>query len=347
MANKVRFAVIGCGVISKFHAVSINEIENAELVACFDAYKPGAERFAKEYGVKMYETLDEMLASPDIDAVCICTPSGLHTPQAVQAMKAGKHIVCEKPMSLTLAEADELINTAKETGVKVCIISQYRFAASTMEVKRAIDEGAFGTITQASLSMRYYRSNEYYNSGAWRATWAMDGGGALMNQGIHGIDVFRHLMGPVKSINGITRCLTREKNGQKLEVEDSAAAVLEFENGALGIIEGSTTCAPGYPRRIVISGDKGSVVLEEDAIVSWDLPIEPKIPVGGNATKSGSSDPTAISNAGHVLQISNLCDAILNGEELLADAYTGRLPLEIILGIYESSKTGKTVYLDK
>ena len=160
MANKVRFAVIGCGVISKFHAVSINEIENAELVACFDAYKPGAERFAKEYGVKMYETLEEMLASPDIDAVCICTPSGLHTPQAVQAMKAGKHIVCEKPMSLTLAEADELINTAKETGVKVCIISQYRFAASTMEVKRAIDEGAFGTITQASLSMRYYRSNE-------------------------------------------------------------------------------------------------------------------------------------------------------------------------------------------
>jgi len=347
MSKRVRFGLIGCGAIAKFHAKSIGEIEGAELVAAFDPYKPGLDKFVAEYGVKGYDTLEAMLADPGVDAVSICTPSGLHTSQAVAAMKAGKHVVCEKPMSLTLAEADELIACEKETGMKVCIISQYRFAASTQEVKRAIDAGAFGRITHASLSMRYFRSHDYYNSGAWRATKAMDGGGALMNQGIHGVDVFRYLMGPVKTINGVARCLTRTKNGQPLEVEDAAAAVLEFENGALGIIEGSTTCFPGYPRRIVISGDKGSVVLEEDAIVSWDLPIEPQIPVGGNATKSGSSDPTAISNAGHVLQIGNLCNAILNGEELLADAYTGRLPLEIILGIYESSKTGKTVYLNK
>ena len=347
MSNKVRFGLIGCGAIAKFHAKSIGEIEGAELVAAFDPYKPGLEKFVAEYGVKGYDTLDALLADPDVDAVSICTPSGLHTSQAVAAMKAGKHVVCEKPMSLTLAEADELIACEKETGMKVCIISQYRFAASTQEVKRAIDAGAFGRITHASLSMRYYRSNDYYNSGAWRATKAMDGGGALMNQGIHGVDVFRYLMGPVKTINGVARCLTREKNGQPLEVEDAAAAVLEFENGALGIIEGSTTCFPGYPRRIVISGDKGSVVLEENSIMSWDLgDFECRLPVGAQASNSGASDPMAIDNSGHVLQIGNLVRSILHGEELLATAYSGRLPLEIILGVYESSETGKTVVLD-
>ena len=346
MSKKVRFGLIGCGAIARFHAKSIGEIENAELVAAFDPYKPGLEKFTAEYDVKGYETLEALLADPDVDAVSICTPSGLHTRQAAAAMKAGKHVVCEKPMSLTLAEADELIACEKETGMKVCIISQYRFAASTQEVKRAIDAGAFGKITHASLSMRYYRSNDYYNSGAWRATKAMDGGGALMNQGIHGVDVFRYLMGPVKTINGLARCLTRQKNGQPLEVEDAAAAVLEFENGALGIIEGSTTCFPGYPRRIVISGDKGSVVLEENSIMSWDLgDFECKLPVGTQASNSGASDPMAIDNSGHVLQIGNLVRAILDGEELMATAYSGRLPLEIILGVYESSETGKTVVL--
>ena len=345
MSKKVRFGIIGCGMIAQFHAKSILEIEGAELAAAFDAYAPGADRFAEQYHIKAYYDLDTLLASPDIDAVSICTPSGLHTDQAIAAMKAGKHVVCEKPMSLTLADADRLIAAEKETGMKVCIISQYRFAAATQEVKRAIEAGAFGRITHASLSMRYYRTNAYYESGAWRGTWAMDGGGALMNQGIHGIDVFRYLLGPVKTINGLARTLTREKNGQKLEVEDAAAAVLEFENGALGIIEGSTTCYPGYPRQIVISGDQGSVVLEENSIIKWDLPIPCRLPVGGAVQNSGSSNPGAIDNAGHVLQIGNLVRSIQNGEELLAMAYSGRLPLEIILGIYESSKTGQTVVL--
>jgi len=168
----------------------------------------------------------------------------------------------------------------------------------------------------------------------------------MMNQGIHGVDVFRYLMGPVRTINGLARCLTREKGGEPLEVEDAAAAVLEFENGALGVIEGSTTCYPGYPRRIVISGDKGSVVLEENSIMAWDLGDFPcRLPVGAQAKNSGASDPMAIDNSGHVLQIGNLVRSILDGEELLSPAYSGRLPLEIILGIYESSETGKTVVL--
>jgi len=341
MINKVRFGIVGCGSISEFHAQAVEAIDEAELTAACSGSMESARRFAAAHpGVTACESLDALLARPDVDAVCICTPSGLHTRQAIAAMRAGKHVVCEKPMSLSLAEADALIDTARETGAKVCIISQFRFTPAVREIRRAIDAGAFGRIVSGSLSMKYFRSHEYYASAAWRGTWAMDGGGALMNQGIHGVDVFRYLMGPVRSVSALTRTLTRN-----IEVEDSAAAVLEFENGALGTLQASTTCFPGYPRRIEICGEQGSVVLEEDSIARWDLPIPCRLPVGQSAKNVGSSDPKAISNAGHLLQIRGLVASILHGAPLTADAQTGRTPLEIIMAVYESSRSGQTVYL--
>ncbi len=336
--KKVRFGIIGCGTISRFHATAIDRIEDAELYGVYDGWRPGAERFVTEHPAVIFDSLEELLASPEVDAVCICTPSGLHTEQAVAAMKAGKSIVVEKPMSLSLSDADLLISTAEETGAKVCVISQFRFSAAVQEVRRALDEGAFGKVVSGSLSMKYFRSHEYYASGGWRGTWAMDGGGCLMNQGIHGIDVFRYLMGPVKTLTAITKTQTR-----KIEVEDSAAAILEFKNGAVGTIQGSTTCYPGYPRRIEICGEEGSVVLEEDSILSWDLPIECRLPVGVGASNVASSDPKAIDVSGHVRQIGNLVDSILRGAELMAPAASGRPPLEVILGIYESSAKGEAV----
>ncbi len=338
----VRFGIIGCGAISTMHASAIQRVEGAQLVGCFDAYEPCAHAFAAKYGGKVYTLLEDMLDSDALDAVCICTPSGLHTTQAVLALQAGKHVVCEKPMSLSLAQADLLIETERRTGRIVCIISQFRFAPAVQEIKRALDAGAFGKLVSASLQMKYFRSHEYYASGAWRGTWSMDGGGALMNQGIHGIDVFRFLMGPVRELTAYTRTLTR-----RIEVEDSAVAICEFESGAVGTIEGSTTCYPGYPRRIEICGEAGSVVLEEDTLLSWDLPIPTSLPVGEGAKNVGSADPMAISGAGHELQIRNFVRALLYGEPILAGAATGRLPLEIILGIYESSRTGKAVRLMK
>lgn len=337
--NKVRIGIIGCGVIADFHFRAIGEIEGAEVTGCVDAYAPSAERFSAAHGIRKYDTLEAMLADPEIDAVTICTPSGLHTPQAIQAMQAGKHVVCEKPMSLTLEEADRLIATAHETGVKVCIISQFRYAPAVQAVKKAIDEGALGHIVSGSLQMKYYRSDEYYASGAWRGTKAMDGGGCLMNQGIHGVDVFRYLMGPVQSLVGYA--CTQQRH---IEVEDSAAAALRFANGAVGTIEGSTLCVPGYPRRIEICGDKGSVVLEENAILRWDVEgYDIGLPVGNNATNVASSDPKAIDVSGHVRQIRNFVGAILHDEPLLAPAESGRPALEIILGIYASSESGKPV----
>lgn len=328
-------------MIARFHATAIESIPDAELVGVFDAYRQGAEKFAAERSVRVFETMEDLFASPDVDAVGICTPSGLHTEQAVGAMNAGKHIVVEKPMSLSLKDADRLIEAARINGVKTCVISQFRFSAAVQEVRRAIDEGAFGRIVSGSLQMKYYRSHEYYASGGWRGTWEMDGGGCLMNQGIHGIDMFRYLMGPVRKLTAITKTQTR-----KIEVEDSAAAILEFASGAIGTIEGSTTCYPGYPRRLEICGDKGSIVLEEDSILRWDLPIPCKLPVGNTAQNVASADPGAIDVSGHVRQIRNLVDAILHDAPLMADAASGRPPLEVILAIYESGRTGKAVVFE-
>lgn len=340
--SKVRFAIIGCGMIANFHAAAIAQIPEAELTGAFDEHRPSAQRFLETWPVKLFSSLDELCASEEVDAVCVCTPSGLHTAQAVKVMEAGKHLVVEKPMSLSLTDADLLISTAEHTGMKVCVISQFRFSDAVQEIHRALDAGAFGAIVSGSLSMKYFRSREYYASGGWRGTWAMDGGGCLMNQGIHGVDVYRYLMGPVKTVTALTKTQTRQ-----VEVEDSAVAILEFENGAVGTLEGSTTCYPGYPRRIEICGDKGSVVLEEDSILRWDLPISCNLPTGRKAKNVASSDPKAIDVKGHLKQIGNLVDAILNGVPLMADAASGRPPLEIILAIYDSSRTGKPVDLRK
>lgn len=339
MTEQVRFAVVGCGMIARFHAAAIAEIPGASLVGAYDQHRPGAEAFAADHpGLRLFSTLEELLAAPEVDAVCVCTPSGLHTAQAVAAMEAGKHLVVEKPMSLSLADADRLIATAEKTGVKVCVISQFRFSDAVQEIRRAVECGALGKIVSGSLSMKYYRSEEYYASGVWRGTWDMDGGGALMNQGIHGIDVYRYLMGPVRRLTAFAKTQTRP-----IEVEDSAVAVVEFTSGAVGTIEGSTTCYPGYPRRIELCGDAGSVVLEEDAILRWDLPIDCRLLVGERAQNVAASDPKAINVRGHVKQIANLVDAVLYGAPLMADAASGRPPLEIILGIYESAKSGKPV----
>ena len=340
--NKVRFAIIGCGGIAAKHAIAIGQTPNAELVACCDQIKESAVRFAEANKLQAFDTYEELLASDTVDAVSICTPSGLHTPQAIQAIQAGKHVLLEKPMSLTLAEADRLIGAAEQADVKVGVISQFRFSPAVVEVRRAIEAGALGRITSGSLQMKYWRSKEYYASGAWRGTWALDGGGALMNQGIHGVDIFRYLMGAPKTLTGYARTQIHD-----IEVEDSAVAIVEFEDGAIGTIEGSTACYPGYPRRVEICGDKGSIVLEEDAILKWDVDLPCQLPVGKPPENVGSSDPMAISVAGHVRHFVNFTNAVLHDEPLLADARIGRLPLATILSIYESSRTGRPVNMEE
>jgi len=344
MEKIIKFGIIGCGVISNWHAQAVQSIDGAELVGVTDVYEPARVAFAEKYGVKAYDSTDAMFADPEIDVVCICTPSGLHAPLAIAAANAGKNIVVEKPMALTHEEIDTLLAACKDNGVKMAVISQLRFAPGVQALKGAIEEGRLGKIVHADLRMKFYRSQEYYDKGGWRGTWKMDGGGALMNQGIHGIDILRYLMGPVKSVSALARTLVRN-----IEVEDTAVAILEFENGALGQIVGTTSINPGSPRVTEISGDSGVITMVEDKITAWN--VEGELPpkdamFDPNDSADTSNDPTNFAITGHVRQLTDMVDAIRNNRDPMVTQYDGKLPVEIILAIYESSKTGKTVYLN-
>lgn len=345
MSKIINFGIIGCGVISNWHAQAISETDGAKLYGVTDVYEPSRVAFAEKYKVKAFDSVDALLACDKIDAVCICTPSGLHAPLAVQAAKAGKHIVVEKPMAITNDEIAEILKACEENKVKMSVVSQMRFTPGVQTLKKIVDKNLVGKVVVADLSMKFYRSPEYYKSGGWRGTWKMDGGGALMNQGIHGIDVMQYIMGRVKSVSAITRTLARD-----IEVEDTAVAILEFENGALGQIVGTTSISPGKERTLEISGTNGSVFMEGEFITEWNVegmeqPEETKLPIG-DITNS-ANDPTCFGIKGHCRQINDLVDAIQNDRAPKITQYDGARPVEIILAIYESSKTGKVVYLNK
>ncbi|NSW90993.1 MAG: Gfo/Idh/MocA family oxidoreductase [Firmicutes bacterium] len=336
------FGIIGCGLISNWHADAILKIEGTRLVGATDVNEHARDAFTKKYNILPFNSVEELLASDDTDIVCICTPSGLHAPLAVKAANAGKHIIIEKPMAITLKEADDVIEACEKNNVKAAVISQLRFTHAIGKLKDAVEKGLLGRLVSGDIYMKFYRSQEYYDRGGWRGTWKMDGGGALMNQGIHGVDIIQHVMGPVKTIFGHTRTLAR-----KIEVEDTACAVVEYKNGALGVIQATTSVYPGLPRRMEVSGDKGTIIVEEDTIVKWDIEgkeIPEDVTLG--RTKSGSaSNPAAFGVEGHVMQISDMVDAIRNNRKPLVDQYEGRKPVEIILAIYESSRTGKIIEL--
>ena len=342
--NMLRFAIIGCGAISDWHARSILALDGLELVGASDVFRPSLERFTQKYGIRAYDSAEQLLADPSVDAVCICTPSGYHAKFAVDAANAGKHVLVEKPMALTREQCDEVIAAAERAGVKLAVVSQNRTSDTVRYVKNAIEAGRFGRIVCGDVYMKFFRSNAYYESGSWRGTWKLDGGGALMNQGIHGVDILQYLCGPVRSV--FARAATLVRN---IETEDTLSAVLTFESGALGVIQATTSVYPGYPRRIEINGTRGSVRLQDSEIADWQVEGE-GLPVGGlpvsRITGSTASDPTAaLSLEGHKQQIRDFADAILENRSPMVDGYEGRKPVDIILAAYESQKTGKEVFL--
>lgn len=335
----VRFGLLGCGMIADYHAEAINAAGGILTGACSRS-EESASRFCRKHRIIQYGDYASMLSDGDIDAVAVCTPSGQHAAQAIAAMRAGKHVVIEKPMCITLAEADELIRTSDETGLLVCVISQMRFAEGIRAAKSAVESGWLGKIACASLSMQYYRSDAYYAQAVWRGTWSQDGGGCLMNQGIHGIDAFRYILGPVESLTGYIA--TRTHN---IEVEDAACAALRFKSGVLASIDASTSSKPGYPRRITIYGEYGSLAMEDRTIVRWDMPVLCPVRVGGEAQTTSASDPQSLDPLEHAPQYRNFLAALRGEEELVLDARKGREALEIIIGIYRASESGRRIKL--
>lgn len=344
----IGFGIIGCGMISNFHAKAIGDIRGAGVVACYDAYQPAAERFASSQSCRAYDRLKDLLADSDVDVVTICTPSGAHLEPAVAAARAGKHVIVEKPLEITTARCDRIIRACEEHDVVLSTIFPSRFHESSQLIKKAIDGGRFGHLTMGDAYVKWYRTQEYYDSGAWRGTWKLDGGGALMNQAIHSVDLLTWLMGPVEQISAQTTMLAH----QNIEVEDVAVACLRFANGALGVIEASTAAYPGYLKRIEVHGSQGSAVLEEEDIKVWDFAKPRKADAalkkrmaGRTKTGGGAADPSAIGHHGHTAQFKDVISAIKRGTSPSIDGAEGRRSVEIIAGIYKSAKTGRMVTL--
>lgn len=340
MGKAFGMGIIGCGLVSEFHAKAVESIENAVLIGVSDTSPSRCSDFAKKHSCRTFDSTEALLACPDIDVVSICTPSGMHASLCIQTASAGKHVIIEKPMAITASSLDEVIEAAENADVKIAVISQLRFTKAVEMTKKAITEGRLGRLISGDAYMKYYRSPEYYSSGAWRGTWEMDGGGALMNQGIHGIDLLLYLMSDVRSVTANCRTLLHD-----IEVEDTAHILVEYKNGALGTIIGTTSVKPGYPRLIEINGTKGTVVLCEDSIAKWDVEGEDGSLYVSEQCGAGFNDPAAIGFQNHALQIRDFLCAISEGRRPLVDALEGRRAVDLILAAYKSSEAGRKIML--
>jgi UDP-N-acetyl-2-amino-2-deoxyglucuronate dehydrogenase len=342
----IGFGIVGCGMISRFHARAIQEIPEARLVGCASSRRESAEKFGSEFQCTAFPTIGELVARDDIQIVSICTPSGAHLEPALLAAKSGKHLVIEKPLEITLERCDQIIEACETARVKLATIFPSRFHECWQELKRAIDGGRFGRIALGSAYVKWFRTQQYYDQGNWRGTWELDGGGALMNQAIHTIDLLQWLMGPVESVSAMTATLAH----QRIEVEDVAVASLKFRSGALGSIEATTASFPGMLKKIEIHGDAGSAAIEEEDIKHWqfakplleDDVLRQKF---SNFTSSGggASNPAAIGHTAHRKLFSAFINSLRDGKPSMLEGIEGRKSVEIIRAIYDSARAGKRV----
>lgn len=341
------WAIVGCGMIAKFHARAISELKGSKLVACYGRTMDKASAFVNDFGGTPYDNLSKMLADPKVDIVTVCTPSGAHLEPGLAAAKAGKHVIIEKPLEVTTSRCDKLITACEQAGVRLGTIFPSRFHKSAQLMKSAVDQNRFGTVSLAAAYVKWYRTQAYYDSGSWRGTWKLDGGGALMNQAIHSVDLLLWLMGPVKSVCAMTALRAHER----IEVEDAATAILEFESGALGTIEATTAAFPGTLKRIEIAGSHGSATLEEEAITQWKFAKSVKADakvleqMQNNVTGGGASDPAAIGHKAHRDLFADFLSGIKKNTPSLIDGREGRKSVELITSIYKSARTGKKVHI--
>lgn len=342
------FAIIGTGMIARYHAQAIGAIPNARLIGCYNHNPERAVQFAEEFGCQAFSNLDEMLAAPGVDVVTICTPSGAHLEPALAAARAGKHLLVEKPLEITLERCDQIIAACEKAGTLLGAILPSRFSPANMALKQAIQTGRFGRLTLGDTYVKWWRTQAYYDSGGWRGTWALDGGGAFMNQAIHNVDLLYWLMGDIQEVCGLTSTLAHER----IEVEDVGTAIVRFKNGALGTLEASTSIYPGLLKKTEIHGTTGSACVEQDSITLWDF--ETAQPEDGdllakygkgNEVTGGAADPKAISFIGHQRQFEDFIAAIRESRVPLIDGHEGRKSVELILAIYESSRSGMRISL--
>jgi len=345
--DQIGFGIVGCGMISEFQARAIGDLPNARVVAFHDAVRELARKRAAECEARACETLEDLLAMPEIDVVSICTPSGAHMEPAIAAARAGKHVVVEKPLEVTVERVDAVIDACRRAGVTLGAIFPRRFNDSSRVLKDAIDRGRFGKIALGDVYIKWYRTQEYYDRGGWRGTWKLDGGGALMNQGIHGIDLLQWLLGGIAEVSAFTATLAHER----IEVEDTAVAAVRFRNGALGVIEGTTASYPGTKIRIEVGGDRGSAVLEDESILAWtfaeeepgDAEIRTRLGPRSGLPGGGAGDPKAIDSEGHRRQLEDFVRALRGNGAPACTGEDARAAVAIITGIYRSARERRPV----
>lgn len=351
MAEPLGFAIVGCGMIARFHVRALQEIPGVRVAALVSRSDDSAHKLLAETQLPpcpVFRSVEEAVKAPGVDAVVITTPSGAHREPALVAAAAGKHVVVEKPLEITGPRCQAIIDACDAAGVKLCTIFPSRFGDANRALKAAVEAGKFGRLTLGETTCKWWRSQEYYDTGGWKGTQALDGGGALMNQAIHNVDLLLWMMGDAAHVSGFTATLAHER----IEVEDTAVAVIRFKSGALGVIQATTSVHPGYPKTIAIHGDRGSAVIEQDDVLKWDFTpatdddAEVKARFAAKVGASGgSADPKAISHEGHRRQLADFVDAIRAKRAPLVDGREGRKAVDLICAIYESARTGRAVPL--
>jgi predicted dehydrogenase len=337
------FGIWGTGMIAEFHAKALAEIAGVKLVAAYNRSPAKGRDFATKHGIAFAETPEALLAHPGVDIVCLCTPSGDHLAPALACAKAGKHVVVEKPLEVTLARCDELTAACAQAGVTVAGILPRRFGAGAVALKAALDAGRFGRLTMAGALIPWWRTQAYYDSAAWRGTFALDGGGAVMNQGIHTIDLLLWFLGAPKRVSATAGLVAHDG----IEVEDIAAGWIEFANGCRATLASSTACwsATGFPAEIRIHGTTGAAVLRDDKLTAFEF--EKSLPADASAVASategggaGANDPKAIGHAWHRANLEEAVAAIRAGRQPAVNGAEGRKAVELILALYQSAQAG-------
>ena len=347
-SNPIGFAIVGTGMIAEFHANAIRAVPGARLVGAFGNVPEQRRIFCEKHGIREFDSLDAVIADAEVHAVTVATPSGLHAAVAVPVLEAGKAALCEKPIDVTIEAVDAILAAEKKGNGRLACVFQSRFGAGAVKLKEAIDAGRFGRLTMCSAYIKWWRDQSYYDTSNWKGTWKIDGGGALMNQGVHAVDLLQWFAGLPEEV-----CAFHATLAHKMEAEDTLTATLRFPNGALGVIEAATSAWPGDDLQIEIVGDRGSATIVNDKITRWDF--ADKLPGDEDALKNegagkiggGTADPKAIPIEGHRRLIEDLVNAIKEGRPPMIPGTDARKAIALIRACYESAASKSVVKVSR
>lgn len=339
--GQIGIGIIGTGSIVQTYVRCIEALDQAKLIALYSRSAERAKTAQEEFNIPVYHDLEEFLGQAEMQLVCICNESGLHGEMIRAAAQAGKQVLCEKPLEVTPEKIDAVIATCAEYGTVLGCVLQNRCTEAYRAVEAVVRQGVLGKLLLGNAHINWYRSNAYYANNPWRGTLAYDGGAAFMNQGIHTIDLLLNLMGEVQSVSGTIKTAVHQ-----IEGEDVGAAVLNFKNGAIGTLTAGTALVPGYPERLEVYGEEGSILMEGGAIREWNVPGVPHPMEGqGQGTASGAADPTNIGHRNHLIVLQDMLAALTENRPPMVEASEARKAVEVITALYRSSKENKPIFL--